>query len=111
MTLAGGLLLVVNAGSAQQAGGISQQVLQALGQPGTSGQLDNTGAGAGQAAAPNSVTELPPSPSSQPPLPASRLEQIMSARAGAQLTQFGYDNLGRGRLVNISQAGAVQDVP
>ena len=109
MTLAGGLLLVVNAGSAQQAGGISQQVLQALGQPGTSGQLDNTGAGAGQAAAPNSVTELPPSPSSQPPLPASRLEQIMSARAGAQLTQFGYDNLGRGRLVNISQAGAVQD--
>jgi len=43
------------------------------------------------------------------PLPASRLEQIMSARAGAKLTQFGYDQLGRGRSIAMAQTGAVQD--
>jgi protein involved in polysaccharide export with SLBB domain len=46
---------------------------------------------------------------SQRPLQPSRLEQIMSARAGAKLTQFGYDQLGRGKTVAIAQAGAVQD--
>ena len=43
------------------------------------------------------------------PLPSSRLEQIMSARAGAKLEQFGYDQLGRGRAVSMPQTGAVQD--
>ena len=42
-------------------------------------------------------------------MPLSRLEQIMSARAGAKLQQFGYDALGQGRAVTIPQAGAVQD--
>jgi protein involved in polysaccharide export with SLBB domain len=42
-------------------------------------------------------------------LPPSRLEQIMSARAGVKLTQFGYDQLGQGGSVTISQTGAVQD--
>jgi protein involved in polysaccharide export with SLBB domain len=41
--------------------------------------------------------------------PPSRLEQILSARAGAKLQQFGYDQLGRGRAVVVPQTGAVQD--
>ncbi|MES2294548.1 MAG: SLBB domain-containing protein [Pseudomonadota bacterium] len=44
-----------------------------------------------------------------PPLPPSRLEQIMSARAGTKLEQFGYDQLGRGHSVSMPQTGAVQD--
>ena len=43
------------------------------------------------------------------PLPVSRLEQIMSSRAGLRLQQFGYDQLGSGRTVTIAQTGAVQD--
>jgi len=43
------------------------------------------------------------------PLPPSRLEQIQSARAGVRLQQFGYDQLGNGRYVTVSQTGAVQD--
>jgi protein involved in polysaccharide export with SLBB domain len=42
-------------------------------------------------------------------LPPSRLEQIQSARAGVKLQQFGYDQLGNGRMVTVSQTGAVQD--
>ena len=42
-------------------------------------------------------------------LPQSRLEQILSQRAGTQLRQFGYDQMGYGRGVVISQTGAVQD--
>lgn len=42
-------------------------------------------------------------------LPPSRLEQILSARAGAKLEQFGYDQLGRGRNISLAQTGAVQD--
>jgi protein involved in polysaccharide export with SLBB domain len=44
-----------------------------------------------------------------PTLPPSRLEQIMSARAGTMLRQFGYDQLGQGRSVAFTQTGAVQD--
>lgn len=43
------------------------------------------------------------------PLPTSRLEQILSARAGVKLKQFGYDQLGSGRSVTVSQTGAVPD--
>jgi protein involved in polysaccharide export with SLBB domain len=43
------------------------------------------------------------------PLPASRLEQILSSRAGTKLEQFGYGELGSGRSVAIAQTGAVQD--
>lgn len=39
----------------------------------------------------------------------SRLERIMSAKAGTKLEQFGYDQFGEGRPVTIPQAGAVQD--
>jgi protein involved in polysaccharide export with SLBB domain len=41
-------------------------------------------------------------------LPQSRLEQIMSQRAGAPLQQFGYDQLGVGRSVTMPQSGAIQ---
>jgi polysaccharide export outer membrane protein len=40
---------------------------------------------------------------------SSRLEQILSARAGTSLKQFGYDQLGNGRSVTVPQTGAVQD--
>jgi len=42
-------------------------------------------------------------------LPQSRLEQIMSARAGARLSQFGYEQLGVARSVIVPETGAVQD--
>lgn len=44
-----------------------------------------------------------------PPLPPSRLEQIMSARAGGKLNQFGYDQFGQGRPVTMPQTGAMTD--
>ncbi|HYS45968.1 MAG TPA: polysaccharide biosynthesis/export family protein, partial [Rhizomicrobium sp.] len=46
-----------------------------------------------------------PSSSQQP----SRLEQIVSARAGGQLHQFGYDQLGVGREISVPETGAVAD--
>src|SRR5258708_37350622 len=42
-------------------------------------------------------------------LPPSRLEQILSARAGVRLQQFGYDQLGVGRTVVVPETGAVAD--
>src|SRR5438067_12131906 len=42
-------------------------------------------------------------------LPQSRLEQIMSSRAGEQLQQFGYDQMGVGRVVSVPETGAVAD--
>lgn len=42
-------------------------------------------------------------------LPPSRLEQILSSRAGMRLQQFGYDQLGGGRSVTVPETGAVQD--
>jgi protein involved in polysaccharide export with SLBB domain len=41
--------------------------------------------------------------------PPSRLEQILSARAGVKIEQFGYDQLGRASAVLVPQTGAVQD--
>ena len=58
---------------------------------------------------PPSITLQPVPPNLLLPLPPSRLEQIMSARAGARLQQFGYDQLGRGSPVTIPETGAVQD--
>ena len=43
------------------------------------------------------------------PLLTSRLEQILSQRAGVPLHQFGYDQLGVGRAVNLPQVGAIPD--
>ena len=41
--------------------------------------------------------------------PVSRLEQILSQRAGVRLMQFGYDQLGVGRQVTVPETGAVAD--
>jgi polysaccharide export outer membrane protein len=68
----------------------------------------------------SSQATLPPQPQSVilqpavPPqargmLPQSRVEQILSQRAGAVLQQFGYDQLGRGGQVIVPETGAVQD--
>lgn len=43
------------------------------------------------------------------PQPVSPLETLLSERVGTPLRQFGYDQLGVGRSVNIAQVGAVQD--
>lgn len=42
-------------------------------------------------------------------LQPSRLEQIMSSRAGVQLQQFGYDQFGIGRNVVVPETGAIAD--
>ena len=70
---------------------------------GSGGATDLTGNGQN-----NVVIQAAPALTGPPP-PPSRLEQIMSARAGAKLEQFGYDQLGRGRSVSMPQTGAVQD--
>src|SRR5271163_3975700 len=54
-------------------------------------------------------TILEPLAMGSPYLAQSRLEQIMSARAGVKLTQFGYEQLGIGRPVTLPQVGGVQD--
>ena len=43
------------------------------------------------------------------PSQSSRLEQILSARAGVVLSLFGYDELGSGRAVTLPQVGGLQD--
>lgn len=42
-------------------------------------------------------------------LPISRLEQIMSDRAGVRLRQFGYDQFGVSGQIPVPQSGALQD--
>jgi polysaccharide biosynthesis/export protein len=42
-------------------------------------------------------------------LAQSQLEKIISGRAGTMLQQFGYDQVGIGSSVSVSQTGAVQD--
>jgi protein involved in polysaccharide export with SLBB domain len=54
-------------------------------------------------------TVLEPMAAPNPRLPTSRLEQILSDRAGVKLKQIGYDQLGVGRSVSLPQVGAVQD--
>jgi polysaccharide export outer membrane protein len=75
------------------------------------GQIPGLGGNGGNYIGPQpdmSVQNYLPTPPGAP-LPPSRLEQIMSARAGVNLQQFGYNQLGSGRSVVIGQTGAVQD--
>jgi polysaccharide export outer membrane protein len=58
---------------------------------------------------PSTIVLTPESIQARARLPVSRLEQIMSQRAGTLLQQFGYEQLGLGRTVTVSQTGAVQD--
>jgi polysaccharide biosynthesis/export protein len=55
------------------------------------------------------TTILEPTATANPYLPPSRLEQIMSQRAGVRLTQFGYEQMGIGRAVTLPEVGGVQD--
>lgn len=57
---------------------------------------------------PTTQTMMPATPAVAPALP-SRLERILSQRAGVDLHLFGYETLGSGRPVNVNQAGAIQD--
>lgn len=66
------------------------------------------GGGSTQGISPQTVI-LEPNAAPNPQLPTSRLEQILSSRAGVKLKQFGYDQLGVGRSVTLPQMGAVQD--
>jgi polysaccharide export outer membrane protein len=95
------------AGWAQSLPGISSDTLNQLRQQGAGGgaATDLTGNGLGYQ---NTIVQSEPALNG-PPLPPSRLEQIMSTRAGAKLEQFGYDQLGRGRSISMAQTGAVQD--
>jgi protein involved in polysaccharide export with SLBB domain len=86
---------------------ILNQIQRSMGQE--TGGLPGITSTTGTTNLPSSTTLQPVSPGSQPPLPPSRLEEIMSARAGARLQQFGYNQLGRGSPVTIPETGAVQD--
>jgi polysaccharide export outer membrane protein len=79
------------------------QLRQQYGQQGSSNSTDFTGNGQGSV-----IIQAAPAQSA-PPLPPSRLEQILSARAGSKLEQFGYDQLGHGRDISMAQTGAIQD--
>ncbi len=76
-------------------------------------QLQQMQQGRGSVAISPSVTPaetiLEPNAPGTSELPASRLEQILSDRAGVKLRLFGYNQLGSGRAVTLPQMGAVQD--
>jgi polysaccharide export outer membrane protein len=72
-------------------------------------QRSSGGSASPEAAVPQDVIIQPALQEQRQPLAPSRLEQIMSARAGARLQQFGYDQLGSGRAVTVPQTGAMQD--
>lgn len=83
-----------------------QSALQGLGGNNGSGVL--SGGGITQSNLPPSVVLQPATPNSVM-LPESRLEKIVSSRAGISMQQFGYDEFGAGQQVTVPQAGAVQD--
>ena len=96
---------------AQQVSGDPMQLLmqQLQGSNGTSmlGAVQNGGASSQSLS--GDAASVPVAIGPLGDLPSSRLEQIISARAGAKLQQYGYDTMGRGRVVVIPQAGGVQD--
>ncbi len=105
-------LIFSNAGMAQTGGTDPLSALRSMG--GSSGGIGSILSGVGgnsvdtTASGPQSQTLQPQftSPRLQPP---SRLEQILSGRAGIRLTQFGYDQFGVGRQVQVPETGAVAD--
>ena len=112
MGLAVSALLAIQGGDtqAQQAGSGVEQGLQNL----TPDQMRQMFGGQGGAPGQDTnlqpqMTVLEPTSSGNPNLPQSRLERIMSSRAGVRLTQFGYDQMGVGRAVTLPQVGGMQD--
>lgn len=91
--------------SAEQLPGITtSQVEQLLGGQGRSGQNPGQSPSVQPETTILEPTIVPVQPSRQ-----SRLEQILSARAGVALSLFGYDQLGVGRPVTLPEMGGVQD--
>jgi protein involved in polysaccharide export with SLBB domain len=109
-----GWLISSGSGLAQVSGSDPLLLLQQL-QRGNTGTLGNLG---GLGTFGNGVVDTTSNlPQNQVLLPAgpqlvqppSRLEEIMSARAGVMLRQFGYNWFGIGREVIVPETGAVQD--
>lgn len=84
-----------------------QQMLGGTGRSGTSS--GGLGALGGQADDPNQTVLMQPTARQSRPLPRSAVEQILSARAGVQLNQFGYNEMGVPRAVLLPQSGGVQE--
>lgn len=104
-------LALPGTGMAQIGGADPSALLQGLQRSGLGGIGSSSSAGNSDisAAVPQAQTLQPQTIQMNPRLPSSRLEQILSARAGVRLTQFGYDQLGVGRQVTVPETGAVQD--
>jgi protein involved in polysaccharide export with SLBB domain len=108
--LAGVLLL--GRGEAQQSLNLTpEQIQQQLQQVQNGGFGGGSNSGVQNGAGPQGPIILQPAvpPQINYELQPSRLEQIMSARAGVFLKQFGYDQVGRPTAVSVPQTGAVQD--
>lgn len=92
---------------AQVGSSSSAQALQSLLQG--SGVSGTTGFNIGQQPANQNPLTFLPAVTNAPLLPPSRLEQILSQRAGVTLNQFGYDLVGTGQPVVVPQMGSVAD--
>ena len=111
LLLAAGAAIVLGGTTPILAQGMNplQQMLGGSGRSGSSsGGLGALGGG-GQVDDPNQTVLMQPAPQSSRPLPRSAVEQILSARAGVQLTQFGYREMGVARPVLLPQSGGVQE--
>jgi polysaccharide biosynthesis/export protein len=96
--------LLAERAQAQQSPSVPTDILQQLQQ--ITGGAGTGGVGPGTMP---QQTILEPSAPPNQILPTSRLEQLLSSRAGVRLRQFGYDQLGVGQAINVPQVGAVQD--
>lgn len=96
--------------SIAQAQALSADQLQQLQQLQQNVGNGNSGSGAllGSATQQRSV-QLPLASRRAGKLKVSRLEEIMSQRAGVKLRLFGYKQFGVGQSVTVPQAGAIQD--
>jgi protein involved in polysaccharide export with SLBB domain len=80
-----------------------------MGQTGATGRANSATDNSSDLAGQNQTFQPQQGLQNPRPLPPSRLEQILSARAGMRLEQFGYDQLGRGQPITVPETGAVQD--
>lgn len=106
LAICGGIV-VLGGATPILAQGLPPQMQQMLG--GRSGGLGLGGLGAQAADDTNTTVLLQPVPQPSRPLPRSAVEQILSDRAGVQLTQFGYREMGVARPVLLPQSGGVQE--
>jgi len=107
-------LAMPDSGLAQSAGTDPLSLLQQVQRGGAGGGIGGLGSlGNGivdtTSNQPQSQVLQPQSPAAAVYQPRSRLEQIMSARAGVTLQQFGYSQFGIGRQIIVPETGAVQD--